>query len=440
MGWLCVAATIAYISRNSISAAESTIRGELQLTVQQMGWVLSAFFWGYALAQIPTGWLGQRWGTRRALTLYAVVWSLAAAAMALTGGLVSLLLARLLFGIAQAGIFPCCANTIARWVPTSRRAVASGALTSFMSIGGALGAALTGILISGITWPAQASDVPPEVWLPPISWRIVFALFALPGLAWALGFYLWFRDDPQQHSEVNSAELKLIHSDLPPTGPASATPWLAILSNRDMWLVCGQQFFRAAGYVIFATWFPTYLQEARGVSTSMSGVLTGVPLISFVVGGVLGGLIVDSLWQRTRSRRVSRQAVGVASMLGCALFLAAAWFVQGAVPAVALIAVASLFASLAGACGYVVTIEKSGQYVGPVFGAMNMSGNFGAALCPIVIAFVANRGSFAEIESPDWDSVLVVFIVITLAAAVCWMLLNPNGTFFETPGTKEKTA
>lgn len=127
-------------------------------------------------------------------------------------------------------------------------------------------------------------------------------------------------------------------------------------------------------------------------------------------------------------------------MLGCALFLAAAWFVQGAVPAVALIAVASLFASLAGACGYVVTIEKSGQFVGPVFGAMNMSGNFGAALCPIVIAFVANRGSFAEIESPDWDSVLLVFIVITLAAAVCWMLLNPNGTFFESPSKTEKTA
>ncbi len=429
LGWLCLAATIAYVSRNSISAAESTIRSELQLSVQQMGWVLSAFFWCYALAQIPTGWIGQRWGTRRALALYAIVWSLATAITGLSTGLVSLLLARLLFGVAQAGIFPCSANTIARWIPTSRRAVAGGALGSFMSIGGAAGAALTGVLISVVVWPSKDDGGAALVLLPALSWRWIFALFALPGLAWAVGFYWWFRDEPDQHPGVNSLELKQIRAEQPPPRKPGPTPWLTILNSVDMWLVCGQQFFRAAAYVIFATWFPTYLQEARGVSTSMSGLLTSLPLFSYVVGGLLGGLIVDWLWQRTRDRRISRQAVAVVAMLVGGLFLIAAYFVEATLPSVTLIAVGSLSAALAGSCGYTVTIDKSGEFVGPIFGAMNMAGNFGAALCPIVIAYVANQGAGAS--SGDWDSVMLVFAAIMLASAICWMLINPNGTFLD---------
>lgn len=435
LGWLCVAATVAYMSRYAISAAETTIREDLTLSVTQMGWVLSAFFWGYALAQIPAGWLGQRWGTRRALTLYAIVWSLAAALTGLAWGFVSLLAARLVFGVAQAGIFPCAANTIRHWLPTSRRAVASGALGSFMNIGGAAGTALTGLMLSGAMWTFQDNVLV----LPPISWRVALALFALPGIVWAIAFYAWFRDTPREHSGTNAAELAVIEHDEEERASAttSATPWRTILNHPDMWLICTQQFFRAAAAVIFATWFPTYLQESRGVSTSAAGLLTTIPLLSFVVGGVAGGLIVDWLYHKTRSRRISRQGTAVVAMLGCSVFLLIAYFVEATMPAVLLIATGSLFAAFSGSCGYTITIDKAGDYVGPVFGAMNMSGNLGAAICPAVIAYVAENTAGSRPGEANWDSVLLVFLCLTLAAGIAWMLVNPNGTFFDDPTTDE---
>ena len=435
LGWLCVAAAVAYMSRNAISAAESTIREDLQLSVTQMGWVLSAFFWGYALAQIPAGWLGQRWGTRRALSFYAVVWSLAAALTGLTWGLTSLLIARLLFGVAQAGIFPCAATTIRNWLPTSRRALASGALGSFMNIGGAIGTALTGLLVSGIVLTLDESTGSRLALLPAMSWRLALALFAIPGLVWAVGFYYWFRDTPDQHAGVNAAEMELLEKDAdePKGAGTSATPWLTILNHPDMWLICTQQFFRAAAAVIFATWFPTYLQESRGVPTSLAALLTTIPILSFVIGALLGGVIVDWLYQTTRDRRVSRQGVAVVAMFGCSLFVLIAYFVEATLPAVLLVSVGSLFAALGGSCGYTITIDKAGDHVGPVFGAMNMSGNLGAALCPTVIAYVAQNTGTAKSGDINWDSVLLVFMSLTMAAGIAWMMVNPNGTFFHNP-------
>src|SRR2546422_10807086 len=96
--WLCSAAALAYIHRNSPGAAESVIRSELDLSLGQMGLVLSSFFWGYTIFQIPSGWLADRWGTRRLLSLIAIVWTLATAALALSSGFASLMAWRFLGG------------------------------------------------------------------------------------------------------------------------------------------------------------------------------------------------------------------------------------------------------------------------------------------------------------------------------------------------------
>jgi len=414
LAWLCLAATIAYIGRNCLSVATADpegLREELEISIDEMGWVMSAFFWGYALAQIPCGWLGHAWGARRSLTVFAVMWSVAGAAMGIATGLWSLMFLQLLFGIAQAGIFPCSAAAITQWLPISRRAFASGSLGGFMSIGGAIGAALTGLALGSI------------------SWRWVFALFALPGIIWAIGFYVWFRDRPEEHGGVNDDELKLIRAEGSSEKPdrpdqAEPIPWGAIVASFDMWMICAQQFFRGAGYIFFATWFPTYLVETRGVSTAESGFLTALVLMSVVAGCLLGGLVVDFIWNRTGSRRLSRQAVAVAAMLGCAAFIAVAYFVQNTVAAVLLISLGTFSASLGGPCGYTVTMEKAGKHVAPIFGTMNMCGNLGAAICPLVVAMIVDRLG-------QWDLVLIFFVAIYIAAAVCWALLDPNGTLVD---------
>ncbi|HIE96386.1 MAG TPA: MFS transporter [Fuerstia sp.] len=191
--WLAIAAALAYACRNSISVAEKAIRTDLGISEDAMGFILGpAFFWSYALAQIPGGWLGQRFGSRRTLPGLATVWSAATILMCCASGTASLLLGRVLGGIAQAGLFPCSALCISKWNPQVERARASGFLGAAMSVGGAVGAAITGQLL-GL-----------------ISWRWIFAAFAVPGFLWAVGFYRWFRETPEAHPDVGEEEKRWI--------------------------------------------------------------------------------------------------------------------------------------------------------------------------------------------------------------------------------------
>src|SRR5262249_55090554 len=160
------------------SVVEATLRHDLGLDKRQMGLVMSAFFITYTVFQLPSGWLGHVWGTRRALTLLAGAWSVLTGLLALAFTFPALFLVRLGMGAAQAGIFACVVNSIARWFPTTRRALASGTLASSMSVGSAAGALLASILL---------------VYL---NWQGLFVVYGLAGLAWVCWFGLWFRDDP----------------------------------------------------------------------------------------------------------------------------------------------------------------------------------------------------------------------------------------------------
>lgn len=424
---LCLIAAIAYISRNAISVPAKLIQEELGISLTQMGWVMSAFFWSYALSQIPSGWVGHIWGTRRALTVFAILWSIATAFTGIVIGFWTLIVARLIFGISQAGIFPCAANTISKWLPESRRGLASGLLGSFMSIGSAIGSFIIGVLLVGFDCFGVS--------VPAVSWRMCMFIFAVPGFLWAFWFYYWFRDRPADHSGVNAAELVLItqsqqqEQDDSKVEKGEPTPWGQILTSFSMWMICGQQFFRAAGYIFYVTWFPVYLQEARGITMASSGILASLPLMSYVVGNALGGVVVDWVLQRTQSRRWSRQGVAVFAMLGCAACTLFAYYVQEMKLAMALISISTFFAGLSGSCGYTVTIDKGGQHVAPIFGMMNMAGNLGAALLPVIVG--------ALFEAKIYDPVLILMTGIYIAAALCWIFLNPNGTVFddvESPG------
>ena len=144
---VCTITAINYLQRNCIGAAETTIRKNLDLEMEQTGDAMAWFFWSYALFQIPSGWLAQRWGPRWALSSFALGWSLAVGLGALSTGLEELLGTRVALGVLQAGVFPCATLIMAAWLPPSQRAVASGLLNSCMLIGGAVSSQLTGLLL-----------------------------------------------------------------------------------------------------------------------------------------------------------------------------------------------------------------------------------------------------------------------------------------------------
>ena len=137
-----VVAALLYLDRVCIAFAGTYIREEFGLTQVQMGWVLGAFFWAYALGQVPAGWLGDRFGGRRTMFLYILAWSLFTATTAAASGLALLIVARLAFGLAQAGAYPTATSLLGRWVPTGSR----GAASSLVALGGRIGGAAAPIL------------------------------------------------------------------------------------------------------------------------------------------------------------------------------------------------------------------------------------------------------------------------------------------------------
>lgn len=413
LGWLTLAAALAYLCRNAVGVAESTIREDLGLSLTQSGWVMGAFFWTYALFQVPSGALAERLGTRITLTLFAAAWSIATFGIGLAPGLWLLIVAQLVMGAAQAGIFPASCNSIGHWMPLGQRSLACGILAAGMQVGAILASGLTGLLIA------------------PFGWRWVFIGFAVPGFLWSLGFYLRFRDQPQQDSNVNDAELKLIAAERSPqdSDVASRTcdnvrtnqwaEFLAIVRAPVMWWLCGQQICRAAGYMFFASWFPTFLQETRGVSVAESGYLQAWVLAGTLLGSLFGGTLTDWIWRRTGNLRLSRSGVGAFFLAACAILILAAWFVQSATLAVALLALGSLFAAIAGPCALAATIDIGGPRVPQVFGVMNMAGNLAAAACPVLVGKLFQWSS-------NWNLVLLLFAGVYLVGAVSWIFVDPN--------------
>jgi len=429
LGWLCLAATIAYICRNSIGTLESTIRKDLQIDEVTMGYIISSFFLTYAIFQIPTGMLGQRWGSRRCLPLFAVAWSAASGLMACAAGAVGvvvLFVSRLSNGVFQAGLFPCATNTVSKWFAPTGRALAMGGLGSFMSIGGAVGAALSGLLLE------------------PLGWRLTMLVFSSFGLVWAIGFYLWFRDRPEDHAAVSEVELALIQAPDPaiadngePTveaaEPDEAIPWRALLLNSATWCICGQQIFRGAGYIFFASWFATYLQETRGVTPAKSGLLNSLPLLAVVGGTWVGGAVSDALYRRTGSLSVARRQLATVCVLACAGFVLAAYFIADPLLAVIVISIGAFFASVAGPCAYTITIDMGDRHVATLFATMNMCGNFGALLfinaVPWSLKLIERR--YPDYAGSAWDAVLFLFGLMYVGAGLCWFFLRTSGTVLD---------
>lgn len=411
--------------------AESQLRADLGLSESQMGFILGpAFFWTYALAQIPTAWLGERYGTRRCLPIFSAAWSLGSAMIALATGFGWVLASRLSSGVAQAGLFPCSVRSIAIWNPQSERAGASGILGAAMSVGGAIGAGLTGWMLGFF----QATTI--------------FAIFAIPGLLWSWGFWFWFRERPTDHRGVNAAELRLIggnrsdQSDSQPSAAAASSHsggtqmWLEMLTSPAAWLIFGQQFFRAAGYAFFASWFATYLMQTRGVSTAQSGILTAMPLIATVLGSMVGGYASDAIFKATHSIAWARKGVAGGSLTLCALLVFSAFFVSDPTIAVVVISTGAFLAALAAPCGYTVTMDMGGNHVASVFSTMNMLGNFGAGLTPWIVPqfkswIEASPKLLDFCDGNAWNAVLLLFTAMYVGAAVCWFLISTRGTVFD---------
>ncbi|MFP6766350.1 MAG: MFS transporter, partial [Planctomycetaceae bacterium] len=136
-----------YLDRFCVSFAIDYIRQDLGLTQGDAKWFLSAFFWSYALAQVPAGWMSDRYGARIMLVIYILTWSLFTGLIGAASSFFILIATRLGCGLGQAGAYPTAASIVGRWIPVAARGTASGTVATGGRIGGAMAPVLTAYLI-----------------------------------------------------------------------------------------------------------------------------------------------------------------------------------------------------------------------------------------------------------------------------------------------------
>ncbi len=252
---------------------------ELGLNDQQVGDVLSSFFFAYALGQLPAGWLADRFGPRRMLVAYIILWSTCTALTGFAGGLMALVFVRLACGLSEAGAYPASARVISRWFPFHHRARAN----SLVSFGGRVGNALAPWL---------------TVWVIGhfAGWRPVLWIYGSIGFVLALLTRFIFRDDPAAHPWVNESERELIQDSGPPPAQLDYRfPWRALVSHPGLWLLSLAGIGMNFGWALLVTWLPKYLQQVRGLSEKEANFYVTIALSCGMLGVLFGGWWCDAL-------------------------------------------------------------------------------------------------------------------------------------------------
>ena len=288
-------AILSYVQRVAISQAAGPISHDLHLNKAQMGLVFGAFGLSYALFEVPIGLLGDKIGVRRVLMQIVLGWSTFTALTGAAWNFASLWLIRFLFGAGEAGCFPILTRMLSMWLPARERVTAQALLWAFARWGGA---ATPPLVLACIGW---------------IGWRFSFVGFASLGLVWCAVFWLWYRDNPRQHTSVNDAEKELLEkSRVMMTHHAGQKKWLSLLLTPEVMILCLQYFCVSFTWYFYITWLPTYLREGRGLTAAHAAGLSVLPLLFGGVGALLTGLAPAGL---------PRRRIAFFGLMGTALLL-----------------------------------------------------------------------------------------------------------------------
>jgi ACS family glucarate transporter-like MFS transporter len=402
IGFMLAVVAVAYLDRVCIATAAPAIARDLHFDPEQMGLVFSAFTLAYALFEIPSGHLADRFGARLALGRIVLWWSAMTALTGAASGFVSLLSFRFLFGIGEAGLFPSIARVYSSWLPARERGRAFGVAIAVGAVAGAVTLKLVASLL-GV-----------------LSWRVCFAIFGTAGLLWVTLFLRYFRDDPAAHPAVSDDELLLIREgkDVQPEGAASLRE---LLTGRAIVPLCVMYTAAIYGWYFHLTWMPTYLREARGFDLARAGTMSALPLLGIALGVLAGGWSSDRLAARFGPR--GRKWPGVIGFPLAALTLWLSVLAPDPVLAAWLLAASAGFGAAGVAPAWPVCVEVGGARAGVVSGAMNMCGNLGGTLCPLVVGVCLKRlGS--------WQVSLAAVGVAYVVAGLAWLAVDPTPRSF----------
>lgn len=399
-------ALLLYVDRICISVAKEPISEAMGLSDKQMGWVLAAFSLGYAFFQTPSGILADRFGPRKILAAIVSIWSLFTALTGLAFNFISLLIVRFLFGAGEAGAFPGMSRAIYSWIPLKERGIVTGINFS----GSRLGAAFA---LPAVAWMIDA-----------FGWRSTFYSLGAIGIFWALAWYFLFRDNPEEHRGISSAEKEFILSTRQERETSVSKEKIdfgSFLKSKNMWLAMGQYFCSNFTFFFALTWLFPHIKSEYGLTTVEAGFYTALPLVFGAFGNWFSGWLIDKIFKKGQWNR-SRIFPAALGFLLAAIGLLGSIYMDNAIGAIVFLSLAIFGADMTLPPSWAFCVDIGKKHAGAVSGTMNMAGNIGAfitaLLFPYLLAWTGTTTLF-----------FIVGAVLNILAIALWFQMKPEQHF-----------
>ncbi len=372
-------AILSYIDRVALSKAAPRVQESLGINEQDWGLVVGAFGLGYALFEIPGGYMGDWLGPKKVLIRIVLWWSTFTAAMGWMWSFVSLTTAQFLFAAGEAGCFPNLTKAFASWLRRDERVRVQGIMWAAARFGGAF----TPYLVFATWGLIESAGVPKST-----SWRWAFVCFGILGLVWCGLFAWWFKDRPKDHPSVNAAELEMLRDVQDMAGGHGDVPWGKLIRSRSVVLLWVQYFCVSFPWYFYITYLSKYLQEYHHVDEATSAKYAIMPLLFGGFGCLFAGFVAKKFALKIGSVAKSRKILSCTGFGGGAIFMFLT--AQAHDPLYAMLAMGmSSFCNdlnMPGAWGSCMDI--GGKYAGTVSGSMNMMGNLAGFVAPVVGGFI----------------------------------------------------
>jgi len=413
---LFLASFVAYVLRTNMSVAGETMMKDLGFSQIQLGFVLAAFAWGYAIFQFPGGVFGDRIGGRRALTIMAIAWSVLNILIGLVPGpeflsvtaiLSILMLLRFLMGAAQAPVYPVTGGgTTCNWFPVNGWALPNG----LSNTGLTLGAAATGPLI---VWLIQWG-----------GWRASFLLTAPLGFLVAAIWWWYARDRPSEHPKVSESELELINAGRSADQTCVIRPgaWKQVIRHREVLLLTASYFSSNYVFYFFFNWLFIYLVDSRGFKILEGGFYAAAPWITGAVGATAGGILAD-VWSNRWGIRRGTRTTAIAGLLLSAVSIVVAAMARDPVTAVTFLSLCLAGQQFAEGAFWAATISASGPHASTGCGVLNTGGNVVGGIVALTVPLT--------VKYLGWPVALATGSVFAIVAALLWLFIKPENALKE---------
>jgi MFS transporter, ACS family, glucarate transporter len=403
---LFLISVVTYIDRVNISVTARQMMPAYGLTDQEMGWVFSAFVIGYALFQIPGGWLADRWGVRVVLTAALIWWSICTTLTAviaitplagLVGIIAALALVRFFLGMGEAVALPAFNRAVTNWFPADTR-------------GFGIGVAIGGIGLGSAMTPPVAAWVMVN-W----RWQTVFYLASLIGIAMGFLWWLLSRNHPHEHPWVNAGEQALLRRD--PTAATIAVPWRTFMRTPTVWWLVIS--YSCLGYVayVYLSWFYLYLVNVREFGVLQGGFYASAPFLAMLVFCPLGGWVTDRLATRY-GITTGRAVTGITGMVLAGCTIALGGVVDSPYLAITSLSFGAGWLYFTVGAYWASTTDLSKTHAGTLSGIMNTGANIGGAISPTLTPWLAHQWG--------WPVSLCVAALLAIVGGLIWLCIKPG--------------